>query len=183
MRYVSTMPRPRKTAAELRLAGTLRPDRHALRDRAPPGGAAIDHGTAPPAHLAPHVATVWRELVAKLPAGLVREADAVLLESLAEAVSLHRQCARSVAVEGPFCAGSEGQPVQHPASKTLISLAPSIARLCAELGLTPQARLRLADAMPPKDAAEPDDPWAAFAIARDPSFAAGLKATRGKPDA
>lgn len=128
-------------------------------------GATIDHDTLPPGHLAPHVQAVWRELVAKLPAGLVREGDAVLLEALAEALSLHRQCAHALALEGPFCAGSEGQPVQHPASKTLISIGPTIARLCAELGLTPQGRLKLCDVMPPKDVADGDDPWSVFAKA------------------
>jgi P27 family predicted phage terminase small subunit len=156
----------RKSSAELRLQGSYRKDRHAPRDRAPAGGAEITSATPAPQHLSPAVAHVWREVVALLPDRLARQADALLLESLASALHMHREAARVLAVEGPSCTGSMGQATQHWAWKTQTQAALIVAKLCGELGLSPQARLRLADGPPAEHAApDPSDPWSQFEAA------------------
>lgn len=162
------MPRARKSAAMLDLAGTLRRDRHAKRDRAPDGGASLSPHDAP-RHLSPAVAVIWREVVEVMPPGLAGAADAALIETLCHALHSHREAARIIALEGVLGRGSEGQPVPHPALRVQTAAAPIILKACADLGMTPQARLRLSDAMPDKPA-EPDpaDPWAAFdAVGRE----------------
>lgn len=162
--YVSAMPRPRKSARDLDLAATFRPDRHAKRADAPDGGAALTYATAPPAHLSPACAAIWRELVSLVPAGVATVADGAVIETLCHALHAHREAARLVALEGIIGSGSEGQPVAHPALKVQASFAPVILKCCAELGLSPQSRLRLSDVMPTKEpASDPADPWASFA--------------------
>lgn len=153
----------RKSPAELRLQATYRKDRHQARDAAPDGGDALDYAATPPRHLAPHIAAIWREVVALIPPGLARHADALLIEALVGAVAMHREAARVLSIEGPSCTGSTGQPTQHWAWKTQAGAALIIARLSGELGLSPQSRLRLAEGIaPPQPKLDPADVWASF---------------------
>lgn len=119
---------------------------------------------AAPLHLSPAAADAWRQIIRTAPAGLLGEADALAVESLAVAVAAHREASRLVAVEGVLSAGSMGQPVMSGALRAMLGASMVIAKLCADLGMSPQARLRLADAMPdPADKpADALDPWAQF---------------------
>jgi P27 family predicted phage terminase small subunit len=145
------------------MAGTYRPDRHRAREGAPDGGAPLDPHR-PPLHLSLRRADLWREIVEQLPPRVAVTADTVLLEQLVGAVDAAREAAKHLAVEGYTGIGSTGAAVPSHWFKIEMQAMDKVARICAEIGLTPQSRLRLADGMPPKEAASAkDDKWAAFA--------------------
>ena len=179
-RYKVHMPAHRKSAAALRLEGTFRGDRHKARANAPEAGGPLPED-APP-HVAPPVAAIWREVARTIPPGLAGAADAAAVEVLVSALWSHREAARTLALEGIFAKGSMGQLVPHPALRIQTAAAATIAHVGAQLGLSPAARLRLADAMPDKPPeADPHDEWAIFGQSSIATWKARQAAANDKP--
>ena len=89
------MPARKKPIAELRLAGTYRADRHEVANPAPEGALG-----APPKHLDPEHARVWRELAKGLPDGLAGTSDRTAFELLIRLTARMRSGAMTAAEAG-----------------------------------------------------------------------------------
>lgn len=156
------MPTPRKSAAALRLEGSFRGDRHKARDLAPEGGAEL-LTEAPPAHLTARQCAIWHEVLAVLPAGLARLADRFIVAAYVQCLDAYREAMTSTAIEGSTARGSQGQPVPSAHFRVSMMALDRLHALGSRLGLDPQSRLRVADAMPDRPAeASEGDPWAIF---------------------
>lgn len=124
------MGRPRKPAAELKLHGTFRPDRHGPRepeqcDATPP---------EKPGGLSPAAAAFWDDNVPRLIARKVVTAS--------DGATLHGMCE----LWGLFASTLEAakkDPIDKPTRTALTSYWAAFASMAARFGLNPSDRLRL----------------------------------------
>jgi P27 family predicted phage terminase small subunit len=173
------MPRPRKSLDRLLLEGTFDRSRHAKRGLAPHGGAALDPDAAP-ASLSPRQAYIWREVITSLPRGLAAQADRFLIEAYVMALDDAREANRMVNLEGRTAIGSQGQPVASPHLRVRTAAMMAVAAIGSRLGLDPQSRLRMSDAIQPEPPPpDPHDPWSVFEAARVTPTAVAARRRRG----
>jgi P27 family predicted phage terminase small subunit len=86
--------------------------------------------------------------------GLLTTSMLGVVETYIVALWTMRECRRTLLADGPVVRGEKGQPKPHPAGAMLKSANETIARLGAELGLTPSSRSRkpfLSDDKPDDD--------------------------------
>lgn len=97
----------------------------------------------PPEEVPDGVSRAWCALVEELlPRGL-REAQMPGVAAMSWASWQHEQAARMVASNGLVVMGPSGGPIANPALRAMKDAAATWARMAAEYGLTPAARLRL----------------------------------------
>ena len=175
MRYPWAMPRPRKSIQELNLAGAYRPGRHRGRENAPAAGPPLADLPVP-ASLTPHQAMVWHQVVAALPAGVVRAADVFTVEAFVVALDTFRQAARTVALEGTVAPGSKAQMAPSGPLRVMMMAMDRLHAIGSRLGMDPQSRLKMCAAPEAPPPAAEDDPWAIFepAVARASRIVAAL---------
>ncbi len=136
-------------APELKLIGGMRGDR--INRRAP---IPRDGPPAPPAHLSPDQRRIFRQITAELVGMRVRCApDRLIVESLAVMVDWSRRACAEMEENGAWGPGARGGEVATPAWRIYRDSTREIARLSAELGLTPAARNRVVTG------AEPGSDW------------------------
>jgi P27 family predicted phage terminase small subunit len=117
----------------------------------------------PPAALPPDLAAEWRGIVADLKdRRLWKDSMASLVTSYVLAAATVLRCELQIATEGQFVPGAGGASKPHPATGLLRSSRDFVARVGAELGLTPTARSRKALQAPSK--AEMDDLFDEFGV-------------------
>jgi hypothetical protein len=156
------MPRPRKSADQLRLEGTFRHDRHDGRADHDAAGPPLDPNNPPPG-LTPRQVAIWRDLVMKASHGVLREADAPLVKMLTEVMDVRDTAARRVALEGPTAPAVEGGETLAASWRVMRDATTLATRLLMACGMTPAARLKVLDSAPERPAApDPSDPWAVF---------------------
>lgn len=141
--------RPPKSTALHRLEGTFRPARHDRRRAEPVAPGALAE-LPPPAWLTEAQATLWRDIIARAPAGVLRAADAELFCAYVELADRHR---RAVEVQNQLDAGRVTPLLTRAGPGSTVAESPYLriadrcvmlmARLAAELGLSPLARVRL----------------------------------------
>jgi len=83
--------------------------------------------------------------------GLLAESMTGVLASYITSVWMVSECRKALAKEGAFVKTKTGEPKPHPAAGMLSKHTEIVARLGAELGLTPAARSRKALQTPEKD--------------------------------
>jgi P27 family predicted phage terminase small subunit len=109
----------------------------------PPSGGISQLG--PPPALPAELAAEWRGIVADLKdRRLWKDSMASLVTSYVLAAATVLRLELQIAAEGAFVAGAGGASKPHPATGLLRSSRDTVARLGAELGLTPTARSRKA---------------------------------------
>lgn len=97
----------------------------------------------PPDTLPAGMGDLWSTIAADLQSrGLLHHSTLSVLETYVGAVWLAREARKSIARDGPVVQAKDGQPKPHPAGAMLKSANETVARLGAELGITPAARLR-----------------------------------------
>lgn len=97
----------------------------------------------------------WRTVCADLKGrGLLFTSALGVVETYCGALWLAREARKAIASDGPVVRAKDGQPKPHPAGAMLKSANETVARLGAELGLTPSARSR--KGMIPEDAVDDD---------------------------
>jgi P27 family predicted phage terminase small subunit len=111
----------------------------------------------PPAHFPPAMCGEWNVIVADLMArGLLAESMTGVLASYVSSVWAVSECRKALAKDGFFVKTKTGEPKPHPAAGMLSKHVEIVARLGAELGLTPAARSRKA-LQGPETATDDDD--------------------------
>jgi P27 family predicted phage terminase small subunit len=162
-----------KPTIQHHLRGTFRAGRHKHREEHAPKAEGDLTQMEPPFHLNDQDANIWREALSFAPAGVIARADTFLVEALATAVQDMRRAraAQTMLDEGrqlPFLTkGDGGKPAISPYMTIERRARDQVLRLCAELGLSPVARQRLAGvpaAPAPGQGLQPEDPWAAFQV-------------------
>jgi P27 family predicted phage terminase small subunit len=106
-------------------------------------GRQVGEKAVPPASLPEDIAAEWRQIAADLrERRLWKESMGGLVTSyvLAQATALRLEL--QIALEGASVAGAGGALKPHPATGLLRSSRETVARLGAELGLTPTSRSR-----------------------------------------
>jgi phage terminase small subunit len=154
--------RPRKSP-ELHVVQSGGKPRKEVRDReaVTPRSASIK---GVPSRLNAGQRAVWRDLARSLPAGLVQVSDAVRFEELVIAVDAQRQLLAEFNAAGRGQAWRKGRG-RTPAGisaylRELATLSARVRVLCAEFGMTPQARTHVQ--MPRKpEAVDPLDSFLA----------------------
>jgi P27 family predicted phage terminase small subunit len=101
-------------------------------------------GPEKPAFITGAAAAEWDRVIASTPPGLLTAADSPTLVILATALALFRAALAQVAREGMMSVGSLGQEVPHPMVAVLARQTELVLRAGDRLGLSPQARTRLA---------------------------------------
>lgn len=138
-----------------------------MRGRRPAELKAIEGGKslifAPPDHLPKAMHAEWNVLIADLAErGLLSQSMTGVLASYASSVWMMAECRKAIAKDGAFVKTKTGEPKPHPAAGMLSKHAEIVARLGAELGLTPAARSRKALRGP--EASDDDDDASALGI-------------------
>jgi P27 family predicted phage terminase small subunit len=72
-----------------------------------------------------------------------------VVEAYVTALWMSRRCRTEIIADGPTVRAVGGQPKPHPAGAMLKAAQETVARLAAELGLTPLSRSRRALQLPP----------------------------------
>lgn len=117
----------------------------------------------PPAHLPREICGEWNVIVSDLmERGLLAESMTGVLASFVTSVWTVAECRKALAKDGFFIRTKTGEPKPHPAAGMLSKHVEIVARLGAELGLTPAARSRKALQGP--EAPADDDDSAALGI-------------------
>lgn len=112
---------------------------------------------APPETILPDMHELWTTIAADLQGrGILHTSTLSILETYVGAVWLAREARKAIAADGPVVRARDGQPKPHPAGAMLKSAHETIARLGAELGLTPSARSRKSLSAPQ---GKEDDEW------------------------
>ena len=142
---------------ELRVIGDDQDTQHVadLPDENP-----ADCGIKPPPALPPEIAQEWERVVADLrERRLWKDSMAGLVTSyvLAQATLLRLEI--EIAAAGASVPGASGAPKPHPATGLLRSSRETVARLGAELGLSPTARSRKALRNPTQGEMFDNDEW------------------------
>lgn len=97
----------------------------------------------PPDHLPPEMHGEWRTIIVDLQErGLLQESMFGVLASYVTSIWLISECRKAIAMDGAFVKTKTGEPKPHPAAGMLSKHQEIVARLSAELGLTPLARSR-----------------------------------------
>ena len=97
----------------------------------------------PPSVLPKGMAEDWVAVAADLQGrGLLTTSMLGLLETYVTALWTVRECRKAIAKDGPIVRAKDGQPKPHPAGAMMSKAQDVIARLGAELGLTPSSRAR-----------------------------------------
>jgi P27 family predicted phage terminase small subunit len=135
------MPRPKKSPEAHRINRTFRRDRHADPEVTPP--AAPPPVLAPPAHLTPDEAAAWGELCKAAPRGLLRAADAALIETCATALAAYRFWLLETRAVARYIGSQRGGDRLHPAFAELRRTRAQLAECLVHAGLTPATRSRL----------------------------------------
>lgn len=107
----------------------------------------IDGGLATvapaPAHIPKSVTPEWNRVVSDLAARkLLTTASLAVVASYVIAVWQVGECVKAIEADGAFVRTKNGEPKPHPAHGVMNKANELIARLGAELGLTPAARSR-----------------------------------------
>jgi P27 family predicted phage terminase small subunit len=137
------MPYPRKATEQHRLQGTYQPSRHSRRQDVP-GGPEL---TQPPPGLSEAELRVWSELQRIAPAGLLKAADAHLVERYCRGMARYRQAAAEL--RGRPILTAEG--TLNPLDGALRRAERALTELGEALGLSPRSRLRLLDGLAPPE--------------------------------
>lgn len=118
---------------------------------------------APPVHLPKEMLPEWRTVIADLAErGLLNASMAGVLASYITSVWMVTECRKALIKSGSFVRTKTGEPKPHPAAGMLSKHVEIVARLGAELGLTPAARAR--KSMAPNNADAKDDDASALGI-------------------
>lgn len=113
---------------------------------------------APPIGLPKSVHGEWRIMIEDLQARcLLTESMAGVLAAYATSNWMVTECRKAIAKDGAFVKTKTGEPKPHPAAGMLSKHIDVVARLGAELGLTPAARSRKALQGPRASNDEADD--------------------------
>jgi P27 family predicted phage terminase small subunit len=104
----------------------------------------------------PSADAAWERAVSAMPPGFYTDADAAVLAIYAGAWALYTDALGTIAREGMFTTGSMGQIVAHPAIAIADKHAARILQASDRLGMSPVARARMGDIVPP--ALPPRDP-------------------------
>jgi P27 family predicted phage terminase small subunit len=97
----------------------------------------------PPRHLPKTARPEWKRVCADLQErGLLEPSMASLIASYCVAIWQVGQCVKAIERDGAFVRTKLGEPKPHPAHGLLNKAQEIVARLGAELGLTPSARAR-----------------------------------------
>ena len=148
------MPARRKTAAEHRVSGTFRADRHGS-----PAWEPLTRSPQVPADMDPQARKFWRELAPMLvSSGVLTPHDLPALRLLCDSLALEGSARRLVAAEGVTCDTPQG-PKAHPAVRIAMQARAEAARLLAAFGMTPRDRRSVEPVAPQTDE---DDPAEAF---------------------
>ena len=148
------MPARRKTAAEHRVSGTFRADRHGS-----PAWEPLTRSPQVPADMDPQARKFWRELAPMLvSSGVLTPHDLPALRLLCDSLALEGSARRLVAAEGITCNTPQG-PKSHPAVRIMMQARSEAARLLAAFGMTPRDRRNVEPVAPQTDE---DDPAEAF---------------------
>jgi P27 family predicted phage terminase small subunit len=102
----------------------------------------------------------WTWHVTNAPPGLLRRLDRALLAAFCVAEAIHAEAVEQLAAAGTVLAPGSvaGTLVQHPLQRIIDKEALVLARLGAELGLSPASRSRID--VEPETRSNTDDPWA-----------------------
>lgn len=112
---------------------------------------------APPAHFPREMCAEWTVIVQDLmERGLLAESMRGVLACYVTSVWTVAECRKALATDGFFVKTKGGEPKPHPAAGMLSKHVEIVARLGAELGLTPAARSRKA-LQGPETGADDDD--------------------------
>lgn len=112
---------------------------------------------APPDHFPRAMCVEWQTVVADLmERGLLAESMTGVLACYVTSVWTVAECRKALGQDGFFVKTKTGEPKPHPAAGMLSKHVEIVARLAAELGLTPAARSRKA-LQGPETAADDDD--------------------------
>lgn len=97
----------------------------------------------PPDDLPAEMHGEWQTIIGDLAErGLLHDSMKGLLASYVTSIWLVAQCRKAIAKDGAFVKTKSGEPKAHPAAGMLSKHTEIVARLGAELGLTPAARSR-----------------------------------------
>ncbi len=108
-----------------------------------------------PAHIPKSVIPEWNRIVSDLAARkLLTTTSLSVVASYVIATWQVAECVKAIEADGAFARTKTGEPKPHPAHGVMGKANELIARLGAELGLTPAARSRKGLQMPEEDANE-----------------------------
>ncbi len=131
-------PKPKPTALKL-LSGVTRPDRLNLDEPVP-----SPNPPAPPEWLSAAALAVWDRLVAELETmGVLTSADTELYALFASTAAFYADAVRLVDTTGQLIRGRDGGVVKNPAAQLVRDNGSLLARLSADLGLSPSSRSRV----------------------------------------
>jgi len=126
---------------ELRIVG----EEDSMTESSPPNNGARDTDPLPPTDLPDTLAGTWRDIVSDLrDRRLWKDSMAGLVTSYVCAQATTLRLELQIATEGASVTGAGGALKPHPATGLLRSSRETVARLGAELGLTPTSRSRKA---------------------------------------
>jgi P27 family predicted phage terminase small subunit len=148
--YCISMRGRKPLAPELKVLQGVRRDRINARAPTPSDGV-----PTPPRSLSPPQRAIFRQVVAELTAMRVRcTPDVLIIEALAGMVGWNRRASAELERVGAWGPGARGGVVTTPAWRVFRDSNHEIARLSAELGLSPTARNRLVTGPEPASALE-----------------------------
>lgn len=133
------MPNHRKPLSLHVVQGTFRAHRHA--NRSDPETRA-EVSAKPPRHLSADARRTWRELLARAPEGVLRDADDVAVELAAAALAAYRTVLHA-ATTTPLTENTPNGTRMHPLHTELRRQASALHVLLGALGFRPDARARL----------------------------------------
>lgn len=129
-----------------KLAGTLRPGRHAARAEEPVAPGVLEE---PPAWFTDGQKEGWRYALANAPAGVLGLIDRSVLAVWVVAEDLHRQAVEKINAPGGGLivrSPSKGEPMQNPYLAIVNKQAQILIKAASELGFSPASRPRLVKA-------------------------------------
>lgn len=112
----------------------------------------LEDAPTAPSHIPADVVDTWNTIVADLTERqLLTEATLGSVETYVAALSTMRQAQKAITKHGVLVTGAEGAMKPNPASGLLWRSQAVVARLAAELGLTPASRSKPAFQKPKED--------------------------------